>query len=232
MLLNALHGFHSMSAPFGLDETRLKAAVGLVRRWRPDILGINEACYGGPNPFREPMAYGQLFGFHHSYFAPWGRYEWGNVLLSKWPMTATKKQLGRRTAIQAEVTVGPIDPLNFWLVHLDPEENDRRKKWFLEKLLPEDPRRTIVFGDFNSTPTDGALIPYLSTNLVDAVRAREQPSRPTAPTSNYVRPGRPPARVDYVFVSSDLRVARATTVDGPAAEVASDHYSLLIDVKV
>lgn len=83
----------------------------------------------------------------------------------------------------------------------------------------------VLLGDLNATPWSRAYR-RLSTRISDA--ARLAPGRVGA-----TFPSRwPLLRLDHVFVSSGVSVARLETLRGPLATIASDHLPLLAEIRL
>ena len=80
--------------------------------------------------------------------------------------------------------------------------------------------RCILMGDFNTQPDDAVLAP-IRARMTDAADSFSQPllSYPS---------DKPHCKIDYIFVSRDIRVV---TADIPAA-VASDHRPHTAEIEV
>lgn len=150
---NILHGFHSMSSPFTLDERRLHTAMEVVRRLNADMLGLTEACFGAPNPSGVTMDYRRLFDYPYATYGRWGSHEWGSCLLSRWPLEATTVPFANRTAIRARVT-SPTGDLHVFVLHPDPQIDIEANCTALRLALSDHCERTIVLGDLNALSPD------------------------------------------------------------------------------
>ena len=154
MLYNVLHGFHTTAAPFTLETERLRMAQRLVHRASPDILALNEACYGGANPYGVNVNYKGLFRYPYASFVRWGTHEWGNMLLSRFPLRAVSMPLLNRTALRAYIDVRDAS-ICLDLLHFDPRADPPAKVQSLKNLIPHEPRTYILAGDFNAvSPLD------------------------------------------------------------------------------
>lgn len=84
----------------------------------------------------------------------------------------------------------------------------------------------IVAGDLNSLP-GGQVYRSFAARMLDAHAegARGRPA-PTFPSR------RPLLRIDHIFVSHDIKVAGASVLRSPLAELASDHLPLVAHLQI
>ena len=253
MTYNVLHGFHQVQAPFALERQRLEAAQRVVADENPDILAITEAAYGGPNQYGVSMNYAQLFGYPYVYFAPRPPYEWGNCLLSRFPIEGSTIVSGDRTALRAEIDLGK-SKLNLDIFHPDCNSTDDEKIDATSSLLKELPDNYILTGDFNALSDEDEydriklingfrrfdpnpiksvdrllakkLIPHLKEKgLGDAFSP--QTRRFTMPTSIYGPYTDSRMRIDYFFVTPKIKALETRVIQNELTEMASDHYPIV-----
>jgi endonuclease/exonuclease/phosphatase family metal-dependent hydrolase len=111
---------------------------------------------------------------------------------------------------------------------LSDEERVRHAREMTDALVGSPPPM-VVGGDLNEGPTGKAAV-WIADRLWDAW-ARPAGSGIEPPGETF--PARDPrARIDYVFVSEDVRVERCWIAASPGAAGASDHLPLLADVVV
>lgn len=189
-----------------------------------DVIGLNEMRGLGKNEEYEAQVekLAELTGMKYFYFAkaidfPGGPY--GNGLLSKYPILRAesieipdpveKKYKGyyeTRCILKAELEGGITVLVTHMGLNPDEEENAvcEVKKHIVDN-------KCILMGDFNMEPTNPILLPIFE-KMTDTVKGfcEEKKSFPSDD---------PKVKIDYIFVSDDLKV---TSADIPAI-VASDH---------
>ncbi len=122
-------------------------------------------------------------------------------------------------------------PLHVYVTHLDYRADPRVRELQVadtRRLLAQDPHGAaqLLLGDFNAEPTAPELAP-LWESVGDAwVRAAA-----TGPGSTYPA-GTPVKRIDYVTVSSTIRVLAAAVPDDDLARLASDHRPVSATVRL
>ena len=255
MNYNILHGFHQINAPFALEEKRLKAAQEIVSQENPDILVLTEAKYGRKNIYGIKMDYVKIFGYPHSYFSP-NEYEYGNMILSKFPIAGKTIPLSKRTGLKAQINLnGKI--LNIDVFHSYPDLTEDEKIESIKPLLNEIKENYILTGDFNSLSDEDyydreelikgfskfdkspearadrflerKLIPYIKSHgLKDAFSPKTRTF--TLPTSTYgygASKKEAAMRIDYFFISSKINVLKTKVIKNYLTEKASDHYPII-----
>ena len=100
-------------------------------------------------------------------------------------------------------------------------EERRRHAEELTDLLQALPGPVALGGDFNEGPRQPAAR-WVQDRFWDAWG--DAGGGQTFPA------GDPTSRIDYLFLSERLRVRGAEVLDGPAAEAASDHLPLVVDL--
>ncbi len=151
MNYNILHGFHQIVHPFALEAHRLRAAQDAITAENPNILVLTEACYGNPNKLGHRLQYEKLFNYPFYFYGPWGEHEWGNCILSKYPITAECVKLPDtdRTAIKSKITIG-TKYIHLDVIHPQPEQSGTEKIASITSLLEQKKVPYIITGDFNS----------------------------------------------------------------------------------
>jgi endonuclease/exonuclease/phosphatase family metal-dependent hydrolase len=196
-----------------------------IRREEPDIVGLNEMRGAGQNEEYAAQVdiLSELTGMKYFHFAPAiefpGGGPYGNGFLSRIPIEKAetvmipdpveKKYDGyyeTRCILKATLEGG----ITVLCSHfgLNPDELENAVSTAVENLAP---RKCILMGDFNMRPEDKMLLPIREKmrDTADAF-AGERLSWPS---------DKPQVKIDYIFVSPDVRVVSA---DIPAT-VASDH---------
>ena len=196
-----------------------------IRREEPDIVGLNEMRGAGQNEEYAAQVdiLSELTGMKYFHFAPAiefpGGGPYGNGFLSRIPIEKAetvmipdpveKKYDGyyeTRCILKATLEGG----ITVLCSHfgLNPDELENAVSTALENLTDE---KCVLMGDFNMRPEDKMLLPIREKmrDTADAF-AGERLSWPS---------DKPQVKIDYIFVSPDVRVVSA---DIPAT-VASDH---------
>ena len=196
-----------------------------IRREEPDIVGLNEMRGAGQNEEYAAQVdiLSELTGMKYFHFAPAiefpGGGPYGNGFLSRIPIEKAetvmipdpveKKYDGyyeTRCILKATLEGG----ITVLCSHfgLNPDELENAVSTAVENLAPQ---KCVLMGDFNMRPEDKMLLPIREKmrDTADAF-AGERLSWPS---------DKPQVKIDYIFVSPDVRVVSA---DIPAT-VASDH---------
>ena len=253
MNYNILHGFHKVEPPYSLEKERLKNAQGIISQENPDILVLTEACYGGENPFDVFLDYKKIFNFPYGFFGKWGEYEWGNFILSKYPIEAKTIPYGERTAIKSKIDINGKE-IFLDVIHPSPFWNEEDKIKFTKNILEKNPKNYFLVGDFNSiseedkydkntlingfkkfdkTPEKSVnkllerkFISWLkSLGLKDTARKSSRVS--TVPTKIYGKNLDSSLRVDFIFSSKDINVIDTKVIKNKLTDFSSDHYPVV-----
>lgn len=146
------------------------------------------------------------------------------------PGLAGRPSLEPRGALWVAVNMGGVE-VQIINTHLGLRRHERLAQ--VDTLLgPEwlghpvcrDP--VILAGDFNAIPRSRAYHRL-------ATRLRDAQCTPHVPRPRPTFPGRMPLlRIDHVFASPSIQVARADTIRTPLARAASDHLPLLVEFRV
>ena len=260
MTWNVLYGFHKYSEDMKrpkLETERLECAKAVVKRENPDILVLTEACFAMHNSYREVLDYKREFKFPYAAYGQW-QDEWGNMVLSKYPLTSEIKKAGWRAMLKTHISIDD-KVLHLDVIHPAPAEIDASKIAGYHQALG--PRETpyILTGDFNALSDedkydkkqlvkafkefdkfaeesvtrllDISFIPWLrKTKLIDAMPLKER--KPTIPTSLISKDKLSAMRLDYFFVDEDVDVISAKTIYNANTEKASDHYPICMTIKI
>ena len=208
----------------------VERVVGLLGRLAPDVLLLNESgrrsrlrraaqalsmevAADPRSPLRRRVKNAILVR------APWRtvehrlhRFEGGSVLLPRGALVATI-EAGERWLRVASTHLG-----------LHPVER-RRHAVELIHLLADVEGSVVLGGDLNERP-DGRAASLLAGRFHDAWPSGGAGSGETFPATS------PSARIDYLFVSPDVRVERTIVPDDDGARTASDHRPLLAELSL
>ncbi len=159
--------------------------------------------------------------------------EYGNGILTRLPLRSVRATeipspprthegyYEDRCLLEAQLST-PLGDLTALICHfgLQPEEGERAVQAITRLLDGElHARRVILAGDFNLTP---------DSPLLEPLRARLDDSAGALTGDGFTFPSNAPDRkIDYIFVSRNLRVTRAEVIP----VIASDHRPLLAEVE-
>ncbi len=165
---------------------------------------------------------------------------WGNAILSRYPIHNARTQPMpnnsqlqlKRSFTTAQVDVGGGETLTIIATHLHHVEEDSHLRvpqvetliaaWDMEK-------RTVLLGDLNASPNDPEMAALdeaglKDTFIISGLEDRELEDGTTGFTWTTKDPHK---RIDYIWVSGDLR-ARDFALTG---SIASDHLGLAVTVE-
>lgn len=259
---NVLYGFHDYSDEVRrprLNTARLEAAKKVVAEEKPDVFVITEACFAVANSYREILDYKKEFKFPYATHGTW-QDEWGNIVLSKYPIKGEVKKAGWRTMLRTEISIDD-KVLHLDVIHPSPQEGDAMKIAGYHQALGMRETPYVLTGDFNAlsdedaqwykkkdlikafevfdkTPKesverllDVSFIPWLrKTKLIDAMPLSER--KPTIPTGLISKDKLSAMRIDYFFVDEEVDVLKAKTIYNANTEKASDHYPICMTIKI
>ena len=159
---------------------------------------------------------------------------WGNAVLSRYPLSGGRTvpmpnndqlQL-ERSYTEVRIDVGEGEPLTVIVTHLHnvPWQENLRVPQVRALLEAWDKgKRTVVLGDLNAVPGGQAMALLTEGGLVDSYEAS---GRPLGEGYTALL-GNPPRRIDYIWLSPDLRVVDYSLVGGGA----SDHLGVVATVE-
>lgn len=210
----------------------LDAIARVISENNPDVVALNEVNRARPNNgFVDTLFFlshrlGLPFVFGGN--SPDGQY--GNALLSRYPIlewdnthyavNTTEVRGLLRVVVQA-----PGGPIAFYATHLDhigSPDNARRPQLSEALAVWGGAERSVLLGDLNAEPARPELQPLYDSVYTDALAA-------TGNTDVFTfwdetpRPGR---RIDYIFLTPDLRPERTWVVE----DRASDHLPVLVEI--
>lgn len=202
------------------------AMAETILKFSPDIVGLNEMRGKGENPeyTAQTEKLAELCGMPFFYFAKaldvGGKNPYGNAILSKIPIISAEtmlvpeplekiegKHYEQRCVLNAKLPNG----MTVLVTHfgLSPEEQINSVK-VLGELITD--KRCILMGDFNVTPDSDIIIP-IREKMKDTADSFSTPDLLSFPSD------KPHCKIDYIFVSHDIKVDFADIPD----VVASDH---------
>ncbi|WP_203687922.1 endonuclease/exonuclease/phosphatase family protein [Catellatospora coxensis] len=206
----------------------LGALAAVVRGVAPDVLIVQEA----PRRWRWRTKCADLAASFGMYMAAGGMPSLGNVIMTslrvrvldqwcmRYPLTPGRHMRG---ACFARLQVPGQRPFVVVGSHLSTDDAERPTQAALLKpaLALDDP--VVVGLDLNETP-DGGSWESLTDRLADAAALADQEDRHTFPTPN------PTRRIDAILLDPRLELVRYQVLTSDAADRASDHYPLVVDI--
>lgn len=207
-----------------------------IRKYDPDIIGINEIHADG----KDPQNSGQIKELasrlgYYSFFAKALHISdenfYGNALLSRYPILSAEVAMvpdpvtkrhpegyyETRCLLKAKVDVAGGVEVRVIHFGLNSDEKENAAATVLENLVEE---KCILMGDFNLYPDDPLLDP-IRKKMIDTADFFPQPLF-SYPADD------PKVKIDYMFVSKDWKVLSA---DIPA-ELASDHRPYVSELEI
>lgn len=257
-ILEGWHHRCKSGQPPQWDEDRLHAAQSLVKQINPDIVVLNEALWC--RSFKDyEVDYAALLGFEHMFCDTYDG-AWGNAVLSRLPFVDTHRfrihnRGGLRVSVQSDDWT-----LGVATYHPHPSRYPQNKASDYRQLVPMDfEHPLVVCGDFNAiSPADDvdqrALVEafkrFSSRPEEDVARFVEggkevfgaleqlglhdamQPDwrKPTMPTDLLSKDKSSAMRIDHAWVNDRVRVVHGEVIVSNEANVASDHYPIVLDV--
>ena len=192
---------------------------------------VNRKRSGNCDQVHEIARYLQM---EHAFHPAWHIEEekFGNAILSKFPVHLIdasglhhhKQDRSRRSAMWASIDLGEFGNIQIVNTHLSiyPKERLIQSKELLEKWInpAHEFGPVVLCGDFNALP-DGKTHRAISAGMKDVEEFTAFKTKPT-----YFSPY-PMARLDHIFVTSELVPETVRVIDTRLAKVASDHRPLL-----
>lgn len=205
-----------------------------IRRYNPDIVGLNEIRDKGELEEYQAQAkiLAEKLGYYY-YFAKaidvCGANPYGNAILSRFPIISAVTILvpdptvrvykGYETRCLLKARLDVCGGLDVCVMHfgLNPDEQENAVDVALANISDE---KCILMGDFNVAPENELLLPIRERMYDTAALFKDDLlSFPS---------DKPRIKLDYIFTSHDIKVLAA---DIPA-DVVSDHrpYVVMIDI--
>jgi len=220
-----LHNGFSTKGKLNMEEI-----ARVIERNNPDIVALQEVSRGWVVSGRVDMLAWLSQRLHMPYvFDPTADPFWGNAILSRYPILAySREELPPRNLfilrgfIAALIDVGndqQIKVIATHFHHLEGQTDIRQlqSQTILDFLDDIDNNHTVLLGDLNAEPTDREIAMLYQSRLRDAAARMDPELAYTFASDN------PHQRIDYIWVSSDLRVG---DVKVPLS-TASDHLPVV-----
>ena len=229
MTFNIRHG-ENMDRVYALE-----GIAEVIRAAGSDLVALQEVDrrWGERSAFEDqPARLGEMTGMAGYFGAALVRDggEYGNLILSRFPLAecavSALPRLGegseQRCVVSARVEAegGPVRVYCTHLQHNSAPERAAQVTALLE-LMGGESGPCVLAGDFNAQPHQEELGP-LMREMTDAWTSVSVEPGYTIPSTE------PAKRIDYVFTSSDLRVAEARVV----RTRASDHLPVVVDLRL
>ncbi|SMP20427.1 endonuclease/exonuclease/phosphatase family protein [Shimia sagamensis] len=214
------------------DKHDVGPIVAAITAADPDVVALQEVLgWGQTERIARALNMDSTFAFHPSPL-PW----WGNAVISKCPITNTKRVVtsrgkGNGKAMPvAYLDVGGRDVLAT-SVHRDRDDNTGIQIQKMMAPLAQQNAPVLFMGDFNFKPKDKRYAVVSQAFDDSALMAQSGADyvlgRGTYPVIAGTKKHR---RIDYVFLSSgDFTVSDVRVIEGDHAE-ASDHLGYIADV--
>jgi Endonuclease/Exonuclease/phosphatase family len=230
-----LYGFHErVGNSFVFHPERADATREVVHAEAPDVLGLTEAVFCGPRGRHLLQDFATMFELPHVFFGG-DEGDWTSCLVA-----------------------GEHGRWHFDLVHPSPHIEEAARVEAFHPLFAPTPEPRVVFGDFNALSdedpyTHEVLVADMRANVADpapiattmldrqllaamrgagfcdtmpvASRTHTIPSRLVRPTTQGAR-----LRIDYVLVSEGVESNNAKVIQTEAADRASDHYPIVVEL--
>lgn len=229
----------------GRDGKALPSRIAnVIACARPDIIALQELDVGltrtGLTDQAQVIAEQLKMNFHFHPSLQMEKGLFGNAILSRYPMHLIRaaglptyphhRQFEKRGALWVEILISdyPIQVINTHLaLH-------RRERLLQADLLlgpewlkhPNCHSPVLLCGDFNALPWS-RVVRRFGESLIDIQdRAANRPLRGTWPSRF------PVLRLDYIFVSPDVRVRNMQVLNTPLTRIASDHLPFMASLEV
>ena len=220
-----------ISADSAVDLDQIAAEIAAQNL---DVVGLNEINRARPNyglidtlPFIAAHTHMQ-----YQFGATYDDGQYGNAVLSRYLITEPKNtryaaKSNETRAVLRSVIKTFSGNVTIFVTHLDNINGDKSVRGSqvheLLKIWNQTPR-SIIMGDLNAEPEKPELQPLYQAGLVDALAASGNANVYTFWDAN-PQPGR---RIDYIFVTPDLKVVKTQTLPTRA----SDHLPVVAEISV
>lgn len=217
-----IHGTFGLNPSFDLGSV-----IALIRRWKPDVIALQEVDSRRPPESEDAFAFLQdALGTHgiaaHSITTADGHY--GQMLISSHPITSSEihdisaPEREPRRAIRVELET-PAGPVRAVATHLGLSIGERwRQAQLLLALAGAPDMTTVVLGDFNDWFLAGSVRSVLAKVLTGRSRFRTFPAF------------LPLLRLDRIYCRPSSAV-RHMYIDRQARRL-SDHLPVIADLAV
>lgn len=224
----------------------LDEVISQLKEIDADIIGLQEVkeIISGDNRANIAQQIAQELGYQYFYCKAYtddrheGGFDFGNAILTKFPIVKSeclvlsgteyyqKDALTEpRAACVCSVKIGD-QRLKIVNIHLgysrDASLSPLRKiQLDLVLKLVED-KRIVLAGDFNSIP-ESEVVKKLNEVMINTDPILDQKTKTDVDT-----PGQPQFRIDYIFVSPDLKFSNFQILETEA----SDHKPILVEIEI
>ncbi len=208
------------------DIYNLQTVIDTIKAQEADIIALNEVDHMMPRTAfqKQDEILKNAFGYEAVY-APninLGA-KYGNMLISKYPILSwTNHRLPRkgrfsepRGLIEAQIDIDG-QTLNVFVTHLSTNRQERKKQMdFIRSYIKTIKAPTVLMGDFNELPDSSKM-----EKITDILKDTATEAYATFPADV------PNARIDYVFVSSEITIKDNQVIESQA----SDHLPVIAKI--
>jgi endonuclease/exonuclease/phosphatase family metal-dependent hydrolase len=209
----------------------LEEIAGVIEDQDADIIGLNEVNRGrANNGYTDTLAFiSHRLHMPYVYGANFVDGQYGNAVLSRYPIDAWENRhyaantTEVRGLLHAVIDLGAGREVNFFSTHLDHigGSQNARAAQVLEAVDIIGSERTIFSGDLNAPPEASEMQPLYQGAWLDALETGGLDDAFTFWSDRR-------QRIDYVFFTPDLQLARAAVVQTRA----SDHLPVVVDFQL
>ncbi len=208
----------------------------VIKKYTPEIVGLNEVSsgYDGSEFGEEPKGLAKEANYSFYFYAPimeFPQRHYGNGLLSKYPIKHAEMipipdplvkdedaYYQARCILKAEIDV--LGGITVLVTHFGLAKAEKKNAvQTVIKTLGENPKKTILMGDFNVEPDCEFLNP-IKEILKDTAEGYDENKLLSWPATD------PDRKIDYIFVSKDITVENTYV----ANEVGSDHRMIVAEL--
>lgn len=240
MSFNIQHARDFLKAKrYGGDPIDFDLMAEAIKSQNPDIVVLNEVRNAGPCPTykNQTKILAKKAGYEYYEFGEAIRFTklfpYGNAILSKHPIEEFKvvhipdppvkdedAYYETRCVMKCKINING-KYLNVLGTHIGLAKSEQiNAVKTLVELIDTTSTPCALLGDFNMTPDDEKLVPIYD-RLIDTAEFFDEPKL-TFPSDE------PNIKIDYIFVSKDVKVIYADVPD----IVASDHRLHICDIEI
>jgi endonuclease/exonuclease/phosphatase family metal-dependent hydrolase len=225
MTYNLHNGFNT-EGYLGMEDI-----AQVIESQEPDIVALQEVSRGWVISSRLDMLSWLSNRLDMPYISgPTADPFWGNAILSRYPIVEyTEHALPprdlpvRRGLLSATIDLGNGERIRVIATHYHHVEGATsiRQLQVQETInIWDNDEQTVLLGDLNAIPNDPEMVMLKRASLVDALAGIEPPRAYTWPAPN------PNRRIDYIWVSPDLKVSYVRVITSNA----SDHLAVVAEI--
>ncbi len=212
-------------------DLNLEALAQVIEEANPDIVVLQEISRGWLISGRTDMLDWLSQRLDTPYVSgPTEGALWGNAVLSRYPVIESANNelppralFLRRGYLTTRFDIGNGEVLNVIATHLHHlEEDSAIRQQQVPVILGAWNNReyTVITGDMNAQPDSTEMAMFRSTGLTD-VMAQAIP-----PEGFTFRSSAPYERIDYIWITPDLRASNAGVINS----TASDHFPVIVEL--